>query len=94
MCWSSATSGEYAIRCIALVGAEGECRDMHARVSLWCSLAEMGWPVPPREPLSKAELVEEERLHRAMLEARRFASEDDLLTYCRSVRSFVGSKSC
>ncbi|KAF8560048.1 S-adenosyl-L-methionine-dependent methyltransferase [Imleria badia] len=69
-------------------------RDMHARVSLWCSLAELGWPVPPREPLSKAELVEEERLHHAMLEARRFASEDDLLTYCRSVRSFVGSKSC
>ncbi|KAI9570267.1 hypothetical protein HD554DRAFT_2085025 [Boletus coccyginus] len=67
-------------------------RDMHARVSLWCSLAELGWPVPPREPLSKAELVEEERLHHAMLEARRFASEDDL-TYCRSVRSFVGSKS-
>lgn len=71
-----------------------ECRDMHARVSFWCSLAELGWPVPPREPLSKAELVEEERLHHAMLEARRFASEDDLLTYCRSVRSFVGSKSC
>lgn len=71
-----------------------ECRDMQARVSLWCSLAELGWPVPPREPLSKAELVEEERLHHAMLEARRYASEDDLQTYCRSVRSFVGSKSC
>ncbi|KAG8219521.1 hypothetical protein J3R82DRAFT_471 [Butyriboletus roseoflavus] len=69
-------------------------QDMQARVSLWCSLAELGWPVPPREPLSKAELVEEERLHHAMLEARRYASEDDLQTYCRSVRSFVGSKSC
>jgi len=68
-------------------------RDMQARVSLWCSLAEMGWPVPPREPLSKAELMEEERLHQAMLEARRFANEDDLQTYCRSMRAFVGCKS-
>lgn len=66
---------------------------MQARVSLWCSLAELGWPVPLREPLSKAELVEEERLHQAMLEARRFASEDDLQTCCRSFRAFVGCKS-
>ncbi|KAG2149593.1 hypothetical protein BD769DRAFT_344875 [Suillus cothurnatus] len=67
-------------------------RDMQARISLWCSLAELGWSVPPREAMSKAELVEEERLYRAMLEARRFASEEDLYTPCRSVRILVGYK--
>ncbi|KIJ66297.1 hypothetical protein HYDPIDRAFT_86952 [Hydnomerulius pinastri MD-312] len=69
-------------------------RDMQARISLWCSLSELGWAVPPREPLSKAELVEEERLYQAMLEARRFASEEDLQTPSRSVRIFVGYKGC
>lgn len=67
-------------------------RDMQARISLWCSLAELGWSVPPREAMSKAELVEEERLYQAMLEARRFASEEDLYAPCRSVRIFVGYK--
>ncbi|KAG2367791.1 hypothetical protein BDR07DRAFT_1326290 [Suillus spraguei] len=67
-------------------------RDMQARISLWCSLAELGWSVPPREAMSKAELVEEERLYRAMLEARQSASEEDLYTPCRSVRIFVGYK--
>lgn len=67
-------------------------RDMQARISLWCSLAELGWSVPPREAMSKAELVEEERLYQAMLKARRCASEEDLYTPCRSVRIFVGYK--
>ncbi|KAG1885491.1 hypothetical protein F4604DRAFT_1726396 [Suillus subluteus] len=67
-------------------------RDMQARISLWCSLAELGWSVPPREAMSKAELVEEERLYRAMLEARQFASEEDLYTPSRSVRILVGYK--
>ncbi|KAF8973505.1 S-adenosyl-L-methionine-dependent methyltransferase [Flammula alnicola] len=39
--------------------------DMQARVSLWCSLDNIGWPLPAREPLSKAELIEEERLREA-----------------------------
>ncbi|KAF8846045.1 hypothetical protein BDN67DRAFT_12654 [Paxillus ammoniavirescens] len=69
-------------------------RDMQARISLWYSLRELGWAVPPREPLSKAELVEEERLYQAMLEARRFASEEDLQTPCRSIRVFLGYKGC
>jgi len=67
-------------------------RDMQARISLWCSLSELGWSVPPREAMSKAELVEEERLYQAMLEARRFASENDFHTPCRSIRIFVGYK--
>ncbi|KAF9245796.1 hypothetical protein BU15DRAFT_85484 [Melanogaster broomeanus] len=67
-------------------------RDMEARVSLWCSLRELGWPVPPREPLSKAELVKEEQLQQAMLEARRLASDDDIQPPSRSVRMFLGYK--
>lgn len=66
--------------------------DMQARISLWCSLAELGWSVPPREAMSKAELIEEERLYQAMLEARRYASDEDCHTPCRSVRIFVGYK--
>lgn len=67
---------------------------MHARVSLWCSLSGLGWPIPPREPLSKAELIEEERIRRGMLEARKFASVDDFQIPCRAARVLVGYKSC
>ncbi|KII93159.1 hypothetical protein PLICRDRAFT_99692 [Plicaturopsis crispa FD-325 SS-3] len=66
--------------------------DMQARVSLWCSLTEMGWTLPPREPLSKAELLEEERVHQAMLEGRRHAVEEDFEQVCRSMRVMVGFK--
>ncbi|KAF9225466.1 hypothetical protein BS17DRAFT_778631 [Gyrodon lividus] len=86
--------GELESRAKFEVLVERYKRDMQARISLWVSLRELGWAVPPREPLSKAELVEEERLYQAMLEARRFASEEDLQTPCRSVRIFVGYKDC
>jgi hypothetical protein len=66
---------------------------MHARVSLWCSLSELGWPLPPREPLSKAELIEEERVHQAVMEERKHAKLEDLETLCRSVRVIWGIKS-
>ena len=39
---------------------------MQSRVSLWCSLTGIGWVLPPREPLSKAELIEEERIREGM----------------------------
>ncbi|TFK36969.1 hypothetical protein BDQ12DRAFT_686169 [Crucibulum laeve] len=67
-------------------------KDMQARVSLWCSLTERGWPSPVREPLSKAELIEEERIRDGMLEARRFASTEDLQVPCRALRVLVGYK--
>ncbi|KDQ63259.1 hypothetical protein JAAARDRAFT_29278 [Jaapia argillacea MUCL 33604] len=66
--------------------------DMQARLGLWHSLEEMGWIHPPRETLSKAELIEEERRHQAMLQARRFATEDDADTPSRSARVLVGFK--
>ncbi|KAK0208757.1 hypothetical protein DFS33DRAFT_1253760 [Desarmillaria ectypa] len=66
--------------------------DMQARVSLWCSLNNIGWPFPPREPLSKAELIEEERMREAMLEARKHAPVEDLQVPCRTIRVLIGYK--
>ncbi|KAF9015642.1 S-adenosyl-L-methionine-dependent methyltransferase [Cyathus striatus] len=67
-------------------------KDMQTRISLWCSLTGIGWPLPVREPLSKAELIEEERMREGMQEARRYASDEDLQTPCRSLRVLVGYK--
>ncbi|KAJ4485811.1 hypothetical protein J3R30DRAFT_3442129 [Lentinula aciculospora] len=66
--------------------------DMHSRVSYWSSLHDLGWPLPAREPLSKAELIEEERMREAILEARRTASLEDQQLPCRSIRVLVGFK--
>jgi hypothetical protein len=65
---------------------------MQARVSLWCSLDDLGWPLPVREPLSKAELIEEERLRESMLEARKRATPEEMQIPCRAVRVIVGYK--
>lgn len=65
---------------------------MQTRVALWCSLTELGWPFPSREPLSKAELIEEERVRESMIEAQKHASEEDLQIPCRAVRVLVGYK--
>ncbi|KAJ7631054.1 S-adenosyl-L-methionine-dependent methyltransferase [Roridomyces roridus] len=67
--------------------------DMQTRTALWCSLTGIGWQFPPREPLSKAELIEEERIRAAMLEARAYAESDDGPPQpCRSLRVLVGYK--
>ncbi|KAJ7446496.1 hypothetical protein B0H11DRAFT_2084990 [Mycena galericulata] len=67
--------------------------DMQTRTALWCSLTGIGWQFPPREPLSKAELIEEERIRAAMMEARTYAeSDDEPATPCRSLRVLVGYK--
>ncbi len=63
---------------------------MEARVSLWCSLDDMGWPLPSKEPLSKAELIEAERLRESMLEARKHATVEEMQIPCRAVRAIVG----
>ncbi|OCH94707.1 hypothetical protein OBBRIDRAFT_769045 [Obba rivulosa] len=64
--------------------------DMRARIALWHSLVKNGWEYPRRDPLSKAEAVEEERLRHDILEARRVAKEKELTTFCRQVRLAVG----
>lgn len=65
---------------------------MQSRISIWCSLTGIGWPFPARDPMSKAELIEEGRIRDSMLEALRFASEEDQEIPCRSVRILVGYK--
>ena|SRR5882762_10452298 len=67
-------------------------RDMQVRISFWCSLTELGWELPPKEPVSKAEYIEEERIHKAIKEAMESAKDEDTQTPCRSVRVFLGYK--
>ncbi|KAF9486316.1 hypothetical protein BDN70DRAFT_902479 [Pholiota conissans] len=66
--------------------------DMEARVSFWCSLETIGWPLPAKEPLSKAELIEAQRLRESMIEARKQATMAEMMIPCRSVRVIVGYK--
>lgn len=67
--------------------------DMLTRISFWCSLTEIfGWDLPPKEPLTKAEHIEEEGIHKAIKEAMESASDDDLQTPCRSSRLIIGFK--
>ncbi|PPQ99563.1 hypothetical protein CVT24_005351 [Panaeolus cyanescens] len=63
--------------------------DMQARISLWCSLDNIGWPLPAKEPLSKAELIEEQRLRENMIEARKHATIEEMQRPCRAIRAFI-----
>jgi hypothetical protein len=67
-------------------------RDMRARISIWYSMAELGYSLPKREPLHKAELLEEERIRKAILDARVQAREEDFDVPCRVIRVLVGFK--
>lgn len=67
-------------------------RDMRARISIWYSMTELGYSLPKREPLHKAELLEEERIRKAILDARAQASEEDFDVPCRVIRVFIGFK--
>jgi len=64
---------------------------MHARTALWHSVAStLTWKIPEREPMSKAEILEEERLYHAMLQGRKRNSEAS--PPCRTLRIFIGFK--
>ncbi|PFH49806.1 hypothetical protein AMATHDRAFT_62438 [Amanita thiersii Skay4041] len=66
--------------------------DIHARLSLWSSLTECGFEVPPREPLSKAEYIEELRRRECLVEACKLATAEELQEPCRTLRVLVGYK--
>ncbi|RDX46898.1 hypothetical protein OH76DRAFT_1406497 [Lentinus brumalis] len=67
--------------------------DMHVRMSLWSSLVHFGWDYPQRDPMSKAEEMEELRLREDILLARRQAgAENEREPPCRAVRVLVGAK--
>jgi len=55
-------------------------------------MSELGYSLPEREPLHKAELLEEERRRKAILDARAQAREEEFDVPCRVVRVFVGFK--
>lgn len=67
-------------------------RDMRARISMWYSMTELGFSLPKRDPLHKAELLEEERIRKAILDARAQAREEDFDVPCRVIRVFTGFK--
>lgn len=67
--------------------------EMNVRISLWSSLTGIGWQLPTRDPLSKAELIEEDRIREGLLHAAKWVTLDDVQTPCRSVRVLVGYKS-
>ncbi|KAI0636518.1 hypothetical protein C8Q77DRAFT_1154455 [Trametes polyzona] len=67
--------------------------DMHVRMSIWHSLVHFGWEYPQRDPMSKAEEMEEARLREDILVARRNAgAENEREPPCRAVRVLVGAK--
>ncbi|KAI0068108.1 S-adenosyl-L-methionine-dependent methyltransferase [Artomyces pyxidatus] len=66
--------------------------DIYARIALWYSLSELGYPLPKREPLLKSELLEEERRRKAILDARASAPDDDFDAPSRVIRVFIGFK--
>jgi hypothetical protein len=55
-------------------------------------MSELGYSLPEREPLHKAELLEEERRRKAILDARARAREEEFDVPCRVVRVFIGFK--
>lgn len=66
---------------------------MHVRMSIWHSLVHFGWDYPQRDPMSKAEEMEEARLREDILLARRAAgAENEREPPCRAVRVLVGAK--
>lgn len=65
---------------------------MRARISMWYSMTELGFGFPKREPLHRAELLEEERIRKAILDARAQAREEDFDVPCRVIRAFIGFK--
>lgn len=66
--------------------------DVHARVSFWYSLTELGLSLPRREAIQKETLAEEERIRKAILEARARLAKDDSDVPCKVVRMIVGYK--
>jgi hypothetical protein len=55
-------------------------------------MTELGYSLPKREPLHKAELLQEERIRKAILDARTQAHEEDFDVPCRVIRVFFGFK--
>ncbi|PSS29664.1 hypothetical protein PHLCEN_2v2812 [Hermanssonia centrifuga] len=66
--------------------------DMRVRASLWYPMTHYGWSYPRQDPLTKAELADEDRLRQAILEARNYAKEEEIQPGLRSIRLLIGMK--
>ncbi|KAJ3552053.1 hypothetical protein NM688_g4360 [Phlebia brevispora] len=66
--------------------------DLNARISLWHPMMQYGWRYPRRDPMTKAELLDEERIRQAIIQARRFARPDEIQPTMRAIRLLVGAK--
>lgn len=65
---------------------------MQIRFSFGSSLVGKGWPVPVREPLTKAQRLEQERLSNALENALRGSSSKEPPRSCRVMRGLWGYK--
>ena len=67
---------------------------MQVRISLWHSMTKMGWALPRRAPLTKAERIVDQRLRQAIADAQASSDEedDDVVRPCRSIRLLVGMR--
>ncbi|KAH9937254.1 uncharacterized protein B0H18DRAFT_1113112 [Fomitopsis serialis] len=90
--WEEADFAQAALREKFEGWVERYRSDVRARVSLWYSMVLNGWQYPRRDPVTRAETLEEERLRQDILDARRHAKEEDLMGFSRSIRVMVGTK--
>lgn len=68
---------------------------MQTRAALWQRMIQSPSPIfklPRQRNMSKAERNDENRVYRAFLHAQSHATEEELLTPCRTLRVFVGYK--
>ena len=59
---------------------------------MWHFLAKNNWTPPAKDPLSKAERLEQERLRIAIAEAQNSGKIDELNIPCRLHRLLIGVK--
>lgn len=68
---------------------------MQTRAALWERIALSASPtfkLPKQGLMTKAEMNDEDRVYHAVLNAQRYATEEELRAPCRTVRIFIGYK--
>ncbi|KAI0375218.1 hypothetical protein BV20DRAFT_1048391 [Pilatotrama ljubarskyi] len=90
--WRKEDYNEQASRARFELAVDQYQSDMRGRIALWHSLVKNGWELPPRDPLTKVEIVEEMQLREEILAAQRLADTGEPEPPCRKVRLLVGVK--
>ncbi|KAI0652066.1 hypothetical protein C8Q79DRAFT_936021 [Trametes meyenii] len=90
--WGDADYNEQSSRARFEYAVDQYQSDMRGRISLWHSLVKNGWELPPRDPLSKAEILQEMQLREEILASQRLADTGEPEPPCRKVRLIVGVK--